>query len=118
MASYGQRLEAVVATLPASSDFEAGSSVLSVAAQERLQTSVEAIHRQHLDSILVTGFANAAAPEQSKALGLERARSVRAFFILNGIEPSLIHMDYVDFKDLRHGRPGQVQFEVVEKFTR
>ena len=107
-------VESTIIMLPASADFEMGSSVLTNQAQNKLQSVMVKLPQQSLDSIVVTGFSNTADRTYGAALGLERARSVGAFFILNGIDPSRVYVDYGDFTNHRNGRPGQIQFEIIE----
>lgn len=107
-------VHSTVITLPASADFEMGSSVLTSQAQHKLQSIMSKLPQESLDSIIVTGFANTADRKHGTTLGLERARSVCAFFILNGIDPSRVYVDYGDFTSHRKGRSGQVQFDIIE----
>lgn len=91
--------------LPASADFAPGSYVLTETAQAQLDVVVAGLNVDKA-SVVVAGFANTADINQRWALASERARSVKAFFMLNGIDPDNILME-VDAGDA--DRPGQVQ---------
>lgn len=94
--------------LPASADFAPGSYVLTTTAQDQLDAVVATLNVSNA-SVGVVGFANTADASQRGALALERARSVKAFFTLNGVDPDRIATE-VGAVDVE--RAGQVQFSV------
>lgn len=103
----------LVASLPASADFPLGSSVLSIEAQVQLVTVLSRFKARGVDSVVVTSFSNTSVPEQRDALALERARSVKAFFTLHGVNPQSIAIRVVAESISGEGRAGQVFFGVV-----
>jgi hypothetical protein len=111
------QVESIAVVLPSSADFSEGSAILTFAAQERLQVEVEQINITMLDRITATGLVNKTASNNGESLGLERARSLRAFFILNGIDPARIHVGTMDVSEQRNSRLDQVQFEFVEQIS-
>ena len=100
-------------SLPPIADFALGSSVLSPTAQEQLGMVLSRFNTLSVESIVVTGFANTVIPEQRESLSLERAHSIKAFFILHGVNPKNITIQVGDSNIVGAGRTGQVFFEVV-----
>ena len=99
-------------SLSPAADFEPGSSVVSELAQEQLDLVVSRFKTRNVESIVVTGFANTANPAENEAMAILRARGVKAFFTLNGIDPDRVFVHAgqpFEGKD----RPGQIMFEVV-----
>lgn len=95
--------------LPASADFAPGSYVLTETAQAQLDVVVSGLNVEKV-SVDVVGFANTADASQRATLAVERASSVKAFFLLNGVEPERISTA-IGFQPVE--RPGQVQFVVT-----
>lgn len=88
-------------------DFAPGSAKLEVSAQNSITGIMAALRPSEMNTLVVTGFADTADAEQRSALAKERAQSLRAFFILNGVDADKIR---VFDGGNKFERPGQVQF--------
>ena len=77
-------------SFPVDADFALGSFVLGINAQERLDGVVRSLQGADLEVLVVEAFAGS---NDTPLVALERARSVRAFFVLHGVAPERVYID-------------------------
>lgn len=100
-----------VVSFPAEADFVQGSFVLDGKAQEKLAGVAQALQGVDLEVLVVRAFAG---PLDTPLLALERARSVRAFFVLHGVAPERV---YIESRS-DEARPHRFELDVVAQRKR
>ncbi len=100
-----------VVAFPVETDFAQGSFVLDGKVQAKLVDVVKALQSVDLEVLVVKAFAG---PLDTPLLALERARSVRAFFVLHGIAPERVYIESRS-DDVR---PHRFELDIVAQRTR
>lgn len=100
-----------VVSFPSDADFAQGSFVLDEQAQRRLSSVARALEGVDLEVLVVKAFAGA---QDTPLLALERARSVRALFVLHGVAPEKV---YIESRS-DEARPHRFELDVVAQRKR
>ena len=79
--------------LSSDANFALGSTVLEVAAQKELDAIIATLRGVNLEAVIATVYASPDDPAYNLDFALERAKGVRAYLILNGIDPQRVYIE-------------------------
>ena len=79
--------------LSSDANFALGSTVLEVAAQKELDAIIATLRGVNLEAVIATVYASPDDPAYNPDFALERAKGVRAYLILNGIDPQRVYIE-------------------------
>jgi outer membrane protein OmpA-like peptidoglycan-associated protein len=98
-------------TLSTNANFALGSTALEVSAQKELDGVLEILRGVNLEALVVTAYASPDDPAYDAGFALKRAKSVRAYLVLNGVDPDRV---YVEGRPLdRLERVSMISLEAV-----
>ena len=98
-------------TLSTNANFALGSTSLEVSAQKELDRVLETLRGVNIEAVIVTAYASPDDPAYDAGFALKRAKSVRAYLVLNGVDPDRV---YVEGRPLdRFERVSMIALEAV-----
>ena len=97
--------------LSTNANFAVSSVVLEPAAQKELDGVVDVLRDVNIEAVNVTAYASPEDPAYDAWFSLERAKSVRAYLVLNGVDPTRVFVEGRPFD--RFERVSMIALEAV-----